>query len=99
MITTTEVIDELIKLAEEINKAIKEGKELKLTEEELAFYDLFSTKEKFFENYQQIKEVAKKLVTELGYYMKIVEWIDDAIKKIPENSFASLIPNRFHQML
>jgi len=74
LITTAEVIEELIKIAKEIKKATEEGKELKLSEQELAFYDLLSSKEKAFENYQEVEEVAREIVKELGYYIKVADW-------------------------
>lgn len=74
LITTTEVIEELIKIAKDIKKATEEGKDLKLSEEELAFYDLLSSKEKAFENYQEVEEVAREVVKELGYYIKVADW-------------------------
>ena len=74
LMDTAEVIEELVKIAKEIKKAIEEGKKLKLSEEELAFYDLLSSKEKFFENYQEIKEVAREIVKEMGYYIKVADW-------------------------
>jgi len=74
LIDSAEVIEELIKLANDIKKATEEGKKLNLSEEELAFYDLLSSKEKFFENYQEIEEVAKEIVKELGYYIKVADW-------------------------
>ncbi|HEX17201.1 MAG TPA: DUF3387 domain-containing protein [Thermoplasmatales archaeon] len=45
-----------------------------LTEEELAFYDLLSSKEKVFENYEEIRSIAKEIVKELGYYVKLADW-------------------------
>ena len=45
-----------------------------MTETELAFYDLLSTKEKLFENYTQIRDVAKKIVEELGPLTKVADW-------------------------
>jgi len=74
LITTTEVVEELIEIAKEIKKKQEEGKNLELSEEELAFYDLLSSKEKVFENYEEIKSVAKAIVKELGYYIKVADW-------------------------
>ena len=74
LITTAEVIEELIEIAKEIKKKQEEGKNLKLSEEELAFYDLLSSKERVFENYEEIKSVAKAIVKELGYYIKVADW-------------------------
>jgi len=74
LIDTTDVIEELIKLAKEIKKVTNEGKKLKLSEEELAFYDLLSSKENLFKNYDEIQKVAKEIVKELGYYIKVADW-------------------------
>ena len=74
LLDTVEVIEELINIANEIKKAVDEGKKLKLSEEELAFYDLLASREKFFVNYQEIEEVAKEIVKELGYYIKVTDW-------------------------
>jgi len=91
LISVVEVIEELLELAKEIKRAIEQGKELGLSEEELAFYDLLSSKEKFFENYQQIKETVKEIIKELGGYVKVADWnrkeylkakIKAAVKKV-----------------
>jgi len=74
LITAADVIEELIEIAKEIKKKQEEGKKLNLTEEELAFYDLLSSREKIFENYEEIKAVAKKIVKELGYYVRLADW-------------------------
>jgi len=74
LINMTEVIEKLIELAEEIKRAAEKGRELNLTEEELAFYDLLSKSENLFLNYEQIEEVARKIVIELGYYVKVADW-------------------------
>lgn len=74
LVTATEVMEELVNLAKEIRKSVEKGKKLELSEQELAFYDLLSSKEKFFENYKQIKEIARKIVKELGYYTKVADW-------------------------
>ena len=52
----------------------EEGEKLSLSEEELAFYDMLASKERIFENYDEIKKVAKGIVKELGYYVKIADW-------------------------
>ncbi len=74
LIDTADVIEELIKIAKEIKKVTNEGKALKLSEEELAFYDLLSSEENLFENYDEIQKVAKEIVKELGYYIKVADW-------------------------
>ena len=45
LITTAQVIDELIKLAKEIKESDKRGEELNLAEDELAFYDALANNE------------------------------------------------------
>jgi len=37
-------------------------------------YDLLATKEKFFQSYQEIQQIAKEIVKELGYYTKVADW-------------------------
>ncbi|MFN7064924.1 MAG: type I restriction enzyme endonuclease domain-containing protein [Aquificaceae bacterium] len=53
---------------------MEEGKKLNLTEEELAFYDLLLSKQEFFKNYDEIEKVAREIVKELGYYVKVADW-------------------------
>ena len=74
LLSTTEIIDELINIAKEMKKKVDSGKKLELSEAELAFYDLLSSKEKFFENYEQIQDVARKIIGELGLYTKVADW-------------------------
>jgi len=74
LITAAEVMEELVKLAKELKKQIDEGQKINLTDQELAFYDLLATKEKFFQNYQEIQTIAKQIVKELGYYTKVADW-------------------------
>lgn len=74
LITAAEVMEELVKLAKELKKQMEQGQKLNLTEQELAFYDLLATREKFFANYQEIQAIAKEIVKELGYYTKVADW-------------------------
>ncbi|QER41216.1 type I restriction endonuclease subunit R [Thermodesulfobacterium sp. TA1] len=73
LITTVDVINELIEIAKEIKKKLNEGKELDLTEEELAFYDML-LKEGVFKNKEEIIHVVKEIKKQLGYFVKIVDW-------------------------
>lgn len=57
-----------------MKKAIIEGKNLKLTEEELAFYDMLYEEKEIFKHDEEIKKIAKEVVKKLGYYVKIVDW-------------------------
>ncbi|MEM2918887.1 MAG: DUF3387 domain-containing protein, partial [Candidatus Altiarchaeota archaeon] len=72
--SSAEVIEKLVNLAHEIKKQIESGKQLNLTEEELAFYDLLCKKEKFFENKEDIRKVVKEIIKELGGYIKVADW-------------------------
>jgi len=73
-ISTVEIIELLITLAHEFKRKMETGKELDLSEKELAFYDLLSSKEKFFENQEEIRTVAKEIIKELGGYVKVADW-------------------------
>jgi hypothetical protein len=39
-----------VNIAHQLKKQMDEGRDIKLRDEELAFYDLLSSKQKFFEN-------------------------------------------------
>ena len=91
LLDTVEIIEKLVELAKEIKKAVDEGKKLNLSDSELAFYDLLLSKEKFFQNYEEIEKVAKEVTKEMGYYIKVADWnkkeyvkakIKAAVKKI-----------------
>jgi type I restriction enzyme, R subunit len=69
----SEIIEKLVEIARELREKIQEGKRLDLTEEELAFYDMLLSKG-FFENYEEVKEIAKLIVEKLGGYVKIADW-------------------------
>jgi type I restriction enzyme R subunit len=73
LIDTIDVINELIEIAKEIRKKVQEGKELGLTEEELAFYDML-LKEGIFRNDEEIKTVAREIIRRIGGYIKVVDW-------------------------
>jgi len=74
LITAAQIMEELVKLAHELKKQMDEGQKIELTDQELAFYDLLASKEKFFENYKQIQAIAKEIAKELGYYTKVADW-------------------------
>lgn len=42
LITAAEIMEELVKIAHELKKQMEQGKQLDLTDEELAFYDCAS---------------------------------------------------------
>lgn len=74
LLTTAEIIEKLIEIAKEVKKDENAGLNLNLTEDELAFYDMLAEEKGIFENEQQIKTVAKEVIKQLGYYVKIVDW-------------------------
>ncbi|MDI3519967.1 MAG: type restriction enzyme subunit [Caldanaerobacter sp.] len=62
-ITSAEVIKYLIDLAKEMQNMDKRAKEMNLTEEEMAFYDIVCVKGKrLFLNDEEAKEIARELV-------------------------------------
>lgn len=75
LITNAEVIEELIKLAEEMRKAQEEGNELGLNAEELAFYDAITKPEniKDFYSNQQLIDMTHEL-TEMLRKNRTIDW-------------------------
>lgn len=66
-ISTMEVIEELIKLAKDIDVATKRGEELGLTEDEIAFYDALATNGSAREiiGDDKLKAIAAELITQV----------------------------------
>lgn len=66
-IATQEVIDELIKLAKEMEDAIKRGESLGLTDDEVAFYDALATNQSAIEAMgdDKLKVIAAELITQV----------------------------------
>lgn len=75
LITNAEVIEELLKLAEEMRKANEEGNELGLNAEELAFYDAITKPEniKDFYTNQQLIDMTHEL-TEMLRKNRTIDW-------------------------
>jgi type I restriction enzyme R subunit len=74
IVSAPDVIDQLIKIANEIKKKVEDGKQLELTPEELAFYDLLLSKEKLFENHEAIRGVVKAIIKQISGYVKVADW-------------------------
>jgi len=75
MLTNEEVIAELLKLAQEMNQADKEGVKLGLTDEELAFYDALTKPDAvkdFYEN-DELVAITKEL-TEMLRQNRTIDW-------------------------
>ena len=66
-IATHEVIEELIKVAKEIDAAAKRGEDLKMTDEELAFYDALAANESAVRamGNKELRVIAAELVTQV----------------------------------
>jgi len=66
-IATQEVIEELIKLAKEMDAATRRGDDLGLTDDELAFYDALSENDSAVKvmGDQQLKVIATELITQV----------------------------------
>lgn len=73
ILTTAEIIEMMIELARDFKKTYMEGKETELTEEELAFYDMINSLKYPF-NDEEVKRIAREIVKEMGYYIKIADW-------------------------
>jgi len=75
MISNEKVIEELLKLAEEMAKAKDEGQKLGLSPEELAFYDALTTPQAVHDFYSntELVEMTKEL-TELLRKNKTIDW-------------------------
>jgi len=75
MLTNQEVIDELLKLAKEIQEGAKQGNELGLSDEELAFYDALTKPEAIKDFYENAELVAlTKELTETLRQNKTIDW-------------------------
>jgi type I restriction enzyme R subunit len=66
-IATQEIIEELIRLAKDLDAAAKRGEEMNLTEEELAFYDALAANESAVRAMgdQKLRVIAAELVTKV----------------------------------
>jgi type I restriction enzyme R subunit len=75
MLTNEEVIQELLKLAKEIQNAKQEGEELNLNEDELAFYDALTQPQaiKDFYEHEELIAITKEL-TELLRKNRTIDW-------------------------
>lgn len=75
LITNTEVVEELLKLAEEMRKARNEGNVLGLNAEELAFYDAITKPEniKDFYSNQQLIDMTHEL-TDMLRRNRTIDW-------------------------
>ena len=75
MLTNEEVIEELLKMAEEIKKSEEEGDKMGFTPEEKAFYDALSTPEGIKEAYSNENFIAlTKALTEKLRESRTIDW-------------------------
>lgn len=80
VINSTKVIEKLIELAKEIKKVEKQGKELDLSEEEMAFYDAISTGRRTINDNEELKELVRDLVKIIKRDLA-VDWANNDIIK------------------
>lgn len=75
MLTNEEVIEELMKMAQDIANAYKAGNEMDLSGEELAFYDALTKPEavKDFYSDDQLIAITRKL-TESLRQLRTIDW-------------------------
>ncbi|MCQ2609280.1 MAG: DUF3387 domain-containing protein, partial [Lachnospiraceae bacterium] len=75
MLTNEEVIEELLKLAKDIEKAKNEGEELGLTPDELAFYDAITKPENIKDFYENDELIAiTKELTDTLRKNRTIDW-------------------------
>ena len=82
MLTTTEIIDELINLAKEVRSEDKRGKELGLSEDELAFYDALEANDSAVKvlGDDKLRELARVLVEKVRENTSIDWTIKENVK-------------------
>lgn len=96
IINSSKVIERLIELAKEIKKVEKEGVNIGLTEEELAFYDVMSSGKSVLKKSEKIKDFVKELVRVIKRDLT-VDWTNKEIIKarIKTNIKLMLFKNKF----
>jgi type I restriction enzyme R subunit len=72
---SAKTIEEQIKLAREIKESIKVGEELRLSEEEFAFYDALSCGKEFVMADEELKKLVKELVKSIKNNLSI-DWTE-----------------------
>jgi type I restriction enzyme R subunit len=95
MLTNEEVIDELMKMAHDMAKASKEGNDLGLSDEEMAFYDALTKPEavKDFYSNDDLVAMTKELTEELRK-SKTVDW---NLKKSARAGMRRLVKRLLHK--
>ncbi|MBF8984516.1 DUF3387 domain-containing protein [Lutibacter sp. B2] len=88
-ITNAEVIEELIRLANEMKKARDEEADLGLNEDEIAFYDAL-TKDEIVKEFME-DEVLKKIAQELTSAIRTNMTIDWSIRKSAQAGMRKII--------
>ncbi len=96
IINSSKVIEKLIKLAKEIERADNAGKNLGLSEEEVAFYDAISAGKKSVNKNSELKKIVKELVKTIKRDLT-VDWTNNDIirARIRANVRLLLLRNKF----
>jgi len=98
IISSTKVIERLLELAKEIKSAEEEGKNLGLSDEEVAFYDAIASAKKSNLKNGELKELVKELVRVIKRDLT-VDWTNNEVIKarIRANARLLLLRNKFSQ--
>jgi type I restriction enzyme R subunit len=92
LITATEVLEELIRIAKDFRRRLEEGKKVNLTEEEMAFYDLLLSK-RISEQDEVVMQIAREIAKSIGNFVKIADWNKkETIKAKIRSSLKTLLP-------
>jgi type I restriction enzyme R subunit len=92
LITATEVLEELIRIAKDFRRRLEEGKKVNLTEEEMAFYDFLLSK-RISEQDEVVMQIAREIAKSIGNFVKIADWNKkETIKAKIRSSLKTLLP-------
>jgi type I restriction enzyme R subunit len=99
-ISTMEVIEELIKLAEEMDTATKRGQDLGLTDDEVAFYDALAANESAVKvmGDDKLKVIAAELITQVRKSVTI-DWTLRESARAKIRVMAKRILNKYGHLL
>ena len=104
-VETTQVIEELLQMAKDVNAAVKRGEELVLIKEEVAFYDALASNESAKQVMGDVvlKQIAHELTQAIKNNIK-VDWtlrenvraqMKVTIKRLPRNTAIRLTLRRW----
>ena len=82
LLTTAEILDELIHIAKEINAADKRGEQMGLTEDELAFYDALETNDSAVKvlGDKQLRDIAREIAEKVKHNATIDWTVKESVR-------------------